>query len=73
MRLREACNIGLACGLETLGEAVMNIQIHAMNIFTYDEMVKEINELVNECTNYDSNSKILDVFPELDEVQNYEM
>ena len=69
MKLREACNIGLACGLETLGEAVMNIQIHAMNIFTYDEMVKEINELVSECTNYDSNSKILDVFPELEDLE----
>lgn len=69
MKLREACNIGLACGLETLGEAVMNIQIHAMNIFTYDEMVKEINELVLECTNYDSSSKILDVFPELDDLE----
>ena len=69
MKLREACNIGLACGLETLGEAVMNIQIHAMNIFTYDEMVKEINELVSECTIYDANSKILDVFPELESLE----
>ena len=69
MRLREACNIGLDCGAETIGEAVMNIEIHAMNLFTYDEMIKEINELVLECTNYDSSSKILDVFPELEDLE----
>lgn len=46
----------------------MNIEIHAMSLFPYDEMVKEINELVFECTNYDSTSKILDVFPELEDL-----
>lgn len=66
MKLREACNIGLDCGAETIGEAVMNIEIHAMNLFPYDEMVKEINELVFECINYGSTSKILDVFPDLE-------
>ena len=69
MKLREACNIGLDGGAETIGEAVMNIQIHAMSLFPYDEMVKEINELVLECTNYDSSSKILDVFPELEDLE----
>lgn len=47
----------------------MNIEINAMNLFTYDEMIKEINELVLECTNYDSSSKILDVFPELEDLE----
>lgn len=45
MKLKEACDIADACGLETLGEAVMNIELHSTSLFVYDEIDKEIQEL----------------------------
>lgn len=45
MKLSKACDIGLACGLRTLREAVVNIDLHATSIFSYDEIVKEMAEL----------------------------
>ena len=45
MTLKEACDIGYACGLETVDEAVLNVEIHAPNIFPYDDAATEIYEL----------------------------
>lgn len=45
MKLKDACDIGLDCGLETTGEAVMNIELHAISIFNYDQIPAEIAEL----------------------------
>ena len=48
MTLKTACAIGIDCGLTTLGEAVLNIDLHAVNIFNYNEIVKELRELYDE-------------------------
>jgi hypothetical protein len=48
MLLKDACDIAEECGLETIGEAIMNIQIHALSIFNYNEEKKELNELYND-------------------------
>ena len=41
MKLKEACEFGEACGLTTVGEAIMNIELHAGCIMAYDKMDAE--------------------------------
>ena len=48
MKLKEALEIGIDCGLETTRECIRNIQIHALSLFSYSEISKEIDELYNE-------------------------
>lgn len=45
MKLKECLEIGKACGLTTWKECYDMIDFHAMNIFKYDEINKEIFEL----------------------------
>ena len=45
MKLVNAKELGKACGLETDGEAVLNVVIHASQIFEYDEIEQELQEL----------------------------
>ena len=65
MLIKEACEIGVACGLETLGEAVLNIKIHHANLFLNKEIQKEIGELEEDMNKYNQDDKIVDVFPDL--------
>ena len=48
MKLKEALEIGIDCGLETARECIRNIDIHATSFFSYSEISKEIDELYNE-------------------------
>lgn len=48
MKLKKALEIGIDCGLETVGECVLNIQMHAGNLFSYPDMEKELGELAVE-------------------------
>jgi len=48
MNLKECFNLAEACGLTTVGEAFDNVRIHAINIFVYDEITEELQELVDE-------------------------
>lgn len=67
MKLKTALEIGVDCGLETVGESLYNIQIHSPSLFTYDEINKELNELVRERdelfskTNFTNKSRTEDV------------
>ena len=45
MKLTEALDIAEDCGLTTVSEAILNIDMHAMSIFSYAEMGQELNEL----------------------------
>ena len=45
MTLETCVSIGKDCGLTTIEECYDNIYFHAMNIFTYCEIEKEILEL----------------------------
>lgn len=51
MTLYDACDIGYSMGLETIDECITNIQIHSMNIFPYDDIVDELQELHQEVKN----------------------
>lgn len=61
MKIKSACEIADACGLETILEAISNIDYHCMQIFPYDKMREELEELYNDAKNYDLNSSIYTV------------
>lgn len=45
MKIFDAIKLANDCGLETLGEAVYNVEIHANQLFSYSDLPKELNEL----------------------------
>lgn len=45
MTLIDCLEIAEDCMLETVGEAIFNVKLHAGNIFSYSEIDKELNEL----------------------------
>lgn len=65
MRLKEACEIGYACGCATIKEAILNIEIHCGNVFRWEDITIELYELHKEAADYDENAFIVDVFPEV--------
>lgn len=48
MTLKTACEIADECGLTDLGEAILNIELHAIQTFSYDEVNKELSQLYEE-------------------------
>lgn len=73
MNLREACRLGLLCGLQTMGEVWLNIQLHSLNLFVYEHMDEVLSSLEEKFSCYNLDTKILDVFPDLeDEVKQEE-
>ena len=48
MSFKECLEIGLACGLETVGEALSNICNHAIQVFAHDEVFAELDKLYDE-------------------------
>jgi hypothetical protein len=51
MKLKDAVGLGQACGLKTLEEYVLNIELHCMSLFLYDDIEKELAELKAEAKN----------------------
>ena len=57
MKLETALEIGGDCGLETVGECLYNIQIHALSLFPLHEIRAQVDELkleyeaLKRCTN----------------------
>ncbi|MGV2640064.1 hypothetical protein GNF86_01230 [Clostridium perfringens] len=51
MKLKRAIKIGKDCGLETIGEAIYNIELHASSMFDFDKIQEEIKELHNDFKN----------------------
>jgi len=50
MKLKACLEIGNDCGLETVGEALYNIDLHAGNIFDYSTINQELSEMYKEAT-----------------------
>jgi len=67
MKLKEALEIGIDCGLETARECIRNINIHALSLFSYSEICEELNELYTEAeelvskTNFTTDDKAEDI------------
>lgn len=73
MNLREACRLGLLCGLQTMGEAWMNVYLHATNLFSYAALDNILSVLKQEFNHHNATARILDVFPDLeDEIEQEE-
>lgn len=74
MKLKEACEIAYACGLETIDEAVLFIETHITSLFSYYDAAAELAELNMDYKLFRNHCiLILDLFPELealDDVQN---
>ena len=74
MKLKEACEIAYACGLETIDEAVLFIETHTTSLFSYYDTMFELAELNSDIKLIKNKGiYILDLFPELealDDVQN---
>lgn len=45
MKLYEACDLADSCGLPTVKEAFNNVIYHLLNLFPYEQMPKEMDEL----------------------------
>ena len=58
MKLKQACEIAEVCGIDTIYEAVANIFFHAGMFFEYENVNKELEELVKEANKYNMNSSI---------------
>jgi len=48
MKLKECIELAKECGMKTLGEAYDNIKYHATQLFPYEEIENELQELRNE-------------------------
>lgn len=48
MTLKEVCELADACGLETVGEAVMNAELHYDALVSVSEMEEEFEKLYRE-------------------------
>ena len=68
MKLKTCLEFGDDCGLISVGEALRNIDIHCMNIFSYDKINIELNELFKEFdeSGLDKSTSILDAFKQLE-------
>lgn len=56
MKLKDCLELGLACGLETVGECFDNVSIHAPSLFKYEDMAMELQEIVDHMTLFDVHS-----------------
>lgn len=45
MTLKDALEMGIDCGLTTVGEAILNIEFHSPSLFSYTEIENELSEL----------------------------
>ncbi len=76
MKIKEALEIGIGCGLETVGECVYNIELHAPSLFSYGDLPKELNELRTEeselykSTSFTKDSNVNDVIKVIEESKN---
>ena len=50
MTLKSCLEIGLDCGLETVGKSIYNMEIHALNIFEYSKINQELLQIYREAT-----------------------
>ena len=67
MKLRDACEIAYACGLETIDEAVLFIETHTTSLFSYYDAAAELAELNMDYKLFRNHGiLILDLFPELE-------
>ena len=45
MKLNEAIDLGKECGLETIEECLLNVELHSTSLFAYSKLNQELTEL----------------------------
>lgn len=63
MKLQQALEIARSCGLETVGEAILNIKMHSTSLFAYPELDAELKELYAEAESVNTNTPIESLLP----------
>jgi hypothetical protein len=58
MKLIEALKMAESCGLSTIGEAVLNITLHAGSLFPYQGVLLALHQLEAEASGFDPNYPI---------------
>lgn len=66
MKLKEALELADECGLSTVGEAILNVELHAPSLFPYEKIHTELNELYQEAAAYDDNQLISEVLTSIE-------
>lgn len=67
MTLQDCLSLAEDCDLEEVGEAILNVRMHAGSLFSYSDINKELQELnddavkLYERTDFNSASKIKEV------------
>lgn len=64
MKLKKACEYAEVCGLDTVGEAVLNIKLHAPSLFAYDDLTWELKELDKDAAGIPSETPIGEILKE---------
>ncbi len=59
MKLAAAAEMGIVCGLKTVGEAISNVTVHSMSIFKYEDINKEIDELYKDAKAHDDGETLV--------------
>ncbi len=62
MKLVDALSLGKECGLHKVSECVFNVELHALNIFSYIEMFNELKELHDDVEKYKNEGWLTDTF-----------
>ena len=61
MKLKDACELAEECGLTTVGEAILNVELHATELFPYSSMNDELNELLVDAEPYEDHELIRNI------------
>lgn len=75
MTLKNCLEIGVDCGLRTVGEAIYNIDLHAGNLFEYSKLNQEVLQVYREATdlfhktNFTKESLTTEVLKWIDEME----
>ena len=59
MNIKQCLEVGLECNLTMVQEAMDNVVVHRMNIFVYDRIQSEVNELFETAKNSNITSKMM--------------
>jgi hypothetical protein len=64
MTIQEALLLGNDCGLQTVREAIINVEIHYSSLFIIDNLDKELQELYDTWEKFKSEKKLPFEVPE---------
>ena len=58
IKAADCFSLASACGLETVAEAILNVEIHSTSLFRFQDIQAEISELYTDTEQYDDEELI---------------